>query len=1267
MRRKLTTCLALVFALFLADETSAASDFSKPKKAVLPHVDQAPVIDGKLDDEMWKKASKATNFLDLSRIKKTVSEQTDALMARDDENLYFGFICDSHAPSEIKAETTKEKRDFLRVYKDDCVELFLDTEHSKNDFYHWIINVNGAIFDEVRHRLIYTEKMLSSPEWNSTAEAAGSRGDGKWFVEMKIPLSDFSERDLKALKNDETWGVQFGRENWSAPSGKPEYSLWSSSYSFVEPEGFGVVTFSGDRTDEQREKWEQTVDESMAFMNPPTRPDYVFEKFFDFGPTPKEEDVKGEQPQATMDAPGAKSPAQYEKLIEVGPATLFSDSKTKGFGFTSEQGLKAMRNNKRKFYGGRLSPVSADYIMSKDPAEFQFDLPAGRYQAVFVCAKDIITGPSGSGVLNFTIDVNGSRKSVYNQYAGKFFLPVWVGFETDGKEPVSVKFIPAQHGEWAIKGFGVCEEKDFAIARQAYYWIQRDNYNYPFEKIVRETAAWIDIPASNIQPGVTPEEKTAGFAAFALSPSAFVPQSYIPEKSDSRGKAVAITSPGRTTGLMMGFHALKPFKNLTAKLEKRPADGVAAHALQVNHKIGRIGKSTLKQKGFVPSLLTRIEPTALEENRTQAYFIDVQVGENVSPGVYKGTVGFYDDDEKLRDLPFELIVLPFDPENKQNKIRSIFFNPPICENQAKGKTGADLEPFIKMTRDQLRDLKRHGINNVHAYANSGSYQLEEDGKYHFRPREQDLIFWRMLKEEGINELAVTIPILEGIFGAKMINDYLEQAGSDARVTSMTTRYLCKDELPPKFFDNLKLLIKENIEEREKRGYGVPAFDIWDEPGHLNSEAYAPILDAVHKAGGKTCVQTLYACYPVLSDKVDIRTYDMGSIAVNGSEALNPEEVRKIKKEKGCVYSVYPNGAIMGSDPRAPRQMYGYFGWAWNLDGIDPYKYYKISGDYLLGKSFHPVLFDENGDVLMTTLNWKNFAEGIYDNDLVQEMESHATEPDSTECSEFVENLRKSAAFHPAFIHRGQDSMTLAPKYNDFNWFPRRFDLMRTVMAIQLMKLKGLDESYPKIMTALEDNEKELRVGLANMKKSQNVNVPPARQGNLIRNGGFEESPMETKGSGYRDLAGFRQVSPNAHVQGEEKHAGEKALQFEHDKTVGWDNAKTKMIKLVPGRAYKFSGWAKRDAERKEDTALWTGFQIKTYEKTAYEDKSKDHFIQRRGLWFPQSQPSFDWMKFEYPFTAGQSENFVYVTLYDNDERGTIYFDDLELIEYGGDQ
>lgn len=1045
--------------------------WTAPRKTTIPLTAQAPVLDGRLDDAAWTNASRLTNFLDLKRLKRTVAEQTTVWIMRDSQRLYAAFACESHDPAAIRADTPREARDSPRLHEEDTVSLLLDPERSQNDCYQWTVNAQGAILDQVLHRLVYTERMVPSPEWSSRAEAAGARGDGRWCVELAIPFSDIPSRDRNAVAADTAWGFQAARQNRTPSDPTESASAWSSTFRVEEPDSFGVASFTGAPVNEIRQAWVQTIDPVSGRMDPPQRPDYRFLRSFDFGPVPDAAERAADDPRGVR---------------HVAPDSGFEDGP--GYGFEATNGLAGRRSPNRQFGGGgRLSPLSSDYLVSATAAVFRFELPAGDYRAAFLCGKNMLLGDVAG--MDFEIDVNGSRVRCWHQEAGRVFLPVWVAFRSDGREPVAVRLTPAPGTQWALSGFVVAPADEEPEAREAFYWLERDCYQYPFDKLVRGVEAWIDISGSPIRPLLLPREEKRGLAVFARSASAFTPASALPEETDARDKATVIVSPGYRAGFTIGVHARRPLTRLRAELERMPGDGMRMCLWQTMDSVVHVGKLAMNQMAFFPRLLARVEPVWLKAGRTQAYFVSVEADPGAAPGIRRGTVGLYDGDRRLARFPYELLVLPVTPSNRNGSIRSVFFNPPLCGNFAAGRTGRELEDVAVKTWHQVLDLKRHGLNAVHVYADAAAYRKEADGLWHFRPRDQEYRFWAMLQQAGIREHVVTIPIIEGQFGSAMINDYLERAGHPERVASMSTRYRCKDKLPPAFFENVALLVRENLEARKKGGYSLPAFDPWDEPGHLNSEALVPILEAIRAGGGKTCVQTIAACFPTLSGKVDVRTYDMGSLAVAGGEAETPERVLELKRREGCLVSVYPNTVIMGGDPRAARQMYGAFAWAWNLDAVDPYKYWKILGDYRLSAgeqagSFHPVLFDAEGDAVLTTASWENFAEGIYEHDLIQELTfclgrpAPGVEPAAVaEAAAFLDGLRRDSAFHPSFVARGHDGLTGAPKFSRFNWHPLRFDRQRAELAFHLLRLSGVERGpHRRVCRAVAAEAQGLRSG-----------------------------------------------------------------------------------------------------------------------------------------------------------------------------------------------
>ncbi len=151
MRTQKITLLHLA-SVILASATLASASLSKPKTTTIPLVQQAPVIDGRLDDAVWRQASVATSFLNMERLKATIGEQTRALMLRTETDLYFAFTCYTRDPARILATRGPESRDYQGLYRDDVIEIFIDPRRSTHDCYHWIINSRGAIWDCETHR-----------------------------------------------------------------------------------------------------------------------------------------------------------------------------------------------------------------------------------------------------------------------------------------------------------------------------------------------------------------------------------------------------------------------------------------------------------------------------------------------------------------------------------------------------------------------------------------------------------------------------------------------------------------------------------------------------------------------------------------------------------------------------------------------------------------------------------------------------------------------------------------------------------------------------------------------------------------------------------------------------------------------------------------------------------------------------------------------------------------------------------------------------------
>jgi len=181
----------------------------------------SPIIDGRLDDLCWREATKISNFVlsDQSLAK----EQTIAYLVHDGNNLYVAFQCFDSQINRLKAKTTD--RDNYLIFADDCVEVFLDTNNDRKDYYHFTTNPIGTRHDEECN---LADKNV---KWNPQWLVKTSVGEKCWFVEMAIPFKELKpEGDI--------WGLNLTREYPNTS----EWSAWSCTYGgFHNPEKFGEV------------------------------------------------------------------------------------------------------------------------------------------------------------------------------------------------------------------------------------------------------------------------------------------------------------------------------------------------------------------------------------------------------------------------------------------------------------------------------------------------------------------------------------------------------------------------------------------------------------------------------------------------------------------------------------------------------------------------------------------------------------------------------------------------------------------------------------------------------------------------------------------------------------------------------------------------------------------------------------------------------------------------------------------------------------------
>lgn len=198
--------------------------------------DQKPLIDGLLDEEVWRQSAQVDSFfLYSSQHTAAVPSQvrTRVHMAYDDEALYIGFYCvDAHQDSLV-ART----RDFDgSLWQEDIVEIFLDPGFDYGGYVHLGINSLGTVSDAAYGAGLGDGNGRRPPQWNARARVAAQVGPEAWTVECRI---EWDGEELPTPAAGTHWGLNFVRTYRGA-----EYSQWVRTYSGGHsPEDFGLAVF----------------------------------------------------------------------------------------------------------------------------------------------------------------------------------------------------------------------------------------------------------------------------------------------------------------------------------------------------------------------------------------------------------------------------------------------------------------------------------------------------------------------------------------------------------------------------------------------------------------------------------------------------------------------------------------------------------------------------------------------------------------------------------------------------------------------------------------------------------------------------------------------------------------------------------------------------------------------------------------------------------------------------------------------------------------
>ncbi|MCA9268830.1 MAG: hypothetical protein KDA41_10190, partial [Planctomycetales bacterium] len=203
--------------LWISDPRSAC-----PKPLVhCVRAGEKPFLDGKLDDALWQSAR--TMQLQ-SRYGEDEAWPAVALLARDDEFLYFAAVCTRVPGMQYEASAGPRPRD-ADLSGRDQLELLLDVNRDWSSYYRFQFDQRGFT----------AEACAGDAAWNPTYHVATAGDERQWTIEAAIPLSALT---TAAPPRGACWGAAVKR---IAPGvGKQS---WGRAASFENAAAAGLLMF----------------------------------------------------------------------------------------------------------------------------------------------------------------------------------------------------------------------------------------------------------------------------------------------------------------------------------------------------------------------------------------------------------------------------------------------------------------------------------------------------------------------------------------------------------------------------------------------------------------------------------------------------------------------------------------------------------------------------------------------------------------------------------------------------------------------------------------------------------------------------------------------------------------------------------------------------------------------------------------------------------------------------------------------------------------
>jgi hypothetical protein len=173
-------------------------------------VEEGPVIDGVLDDQVWAQAALIDEFVQQEPLAGApATQRTEVRVLYDGANLYLGVLAFDSSPERVIA--TEMRRDGSQIANEDSFQIILDTFMDSRSAYMFVVSPLGAMLDQqVSREGEGSARGTSSNinlEWDGVWDASARRTPEGWAAEVRIPMVTLRFPSA----SPQSWGINFMR------------------------------------------------------------------------------------------------------------------------------------------------------------------------------------------------------------------------------------------------------------------------------------------------------------------------------------------------------------------------------------------------------------------------------------------------------------------------------------------------------------------------------------------------------------------------------------------------------------------------------------------------------------------------------------------------------------------------------------------------------------------------------------------------------------------------------------------------------------------------------------------------------------------------------------------------------------------------------------------------------------------------------------------------------------------------------------------------